>query len=422
MFKIFADYSDTRLSLNFFNPGSGANTVNNNTLVSNTNKNIYLNSSYDGYLNDNLKIQTGISYNKTGESGELNYLPYHQDDDVLHGRVTLTQYLFKKSDIIAGADVFSNTRDEGYGSLGRRYHDMLYAAYAETNLFLTNKLMMRAGGRVEYSQYIDALNLSPRLTFTYKTGLHSQVLASYGIFYQKPDDSYLTQTTNLTQEKASHYIVNFEHSDDKRTFRIEGYYKDYAALTKLVTPTYSGLQAYGPVLITGFSNGGSGHAKGVDVFWRDKKTIPLGEYYVAYSYVDSKRNYLDYATAAQPAFAPRHTFNMVVRKFYIKSKTQLSATYTFSSGRTYYNPLNPVFLGDKTQAYHNLSTTISYLPRLFKQFSVINFTIANIPGFKQVFGYRYTTDGLNRQPILPVAKRNYMLGLLINFGDNTFNH
>ena len=417
MFKVLADYSDTRLSLNVLNPDSLVN-----DLVKNTNENFYLNTTYEGFLNDSLKLKTGISFNRTTESGAINTTPYHQDDNVLHAKATLTKYISKKSNLLAGAELFANGRNEGYGDTVRKYNDILAAGFLEGEFSLTNKLTARIGGRAEYSRYLDNFLVSPRATLIYKLTRHDQVRATYGIFYQKPDDSYLTQTKNLDDEKATHYIVGYEHNQDETTFRIEAYYKDYGNLTKLTTPVYSGLRSFGDVIINGFAEGGSGYARGFDVFWRDKKTIPFGEYYISYSFVDSRRDYLDYPAFARPPFAPEHTLNAVIRKYYADIHTQLSATYTIASGRTYYNPLSPVFLGDKAQLYNNLSTTISYLPMVKNSFTVINFTVSNIPGFNQVFGYRYSATGLNREPILPTSRRYFVLSLLINIGDATFNY
>lgn len=417
MFKVTADYTDTRLSLSELNPDSLVY-----DLVTNTNKNLYVNTNYDGYLNGRLRIQTGIAYNKTMESGDINTEPYHRNDDVVQARFALTQYISRKSNIVVGADVFTNTRNEGYADSVRQYSDVLTATYAESELYLTRKLMVRIGLRGEYDDYLNEFTLSPRSTIMYKLGGNSQLTGSYGIFYQKPDDSYLTQTKNLDEEKASHYILGYEYSVDAQTLRIESYYKDYSDLTKLITPVFSGLRSYGPVLINNFGDYGSGYSKGFDVFWRDKQLIPLGEYYISYSYNNSRRNYLDYPSFAQPPFAPKHTLNVVARKFYPSIKMQFSATYTFSSGRTYYNPLNPVFMGNTTQNYNNLSTTISYLPYWHKHFTVINFTVTNLPGFNQVFGYRYAQNGSYRVPILPTAKRNFVLTLLMNIGDMTFNY
>lgn len=417
MFKVTADYTDTRLSLNELNPDSMVY-----DLVANTNKNLYINTNYDGYLNGRLRVQTGISYNKTIETGDINTEPYHRNDDVMEARFALTQYISRKSNIVVGANLFTNTRNEGYGDSVHQYSDVLAAAYAETELYLNRKLMVRIGLRSEYDDYLNEFTLAPRSTIIYKLGGNSQFTGSYGLFYQKPDDSYLTQTKNLDEEKAAHYILGYEHSADDQTFRIESYYKKYSDLTKLVTPVFSGLRSYGPVLIDGFGDDGSGYAKGFDVFWRDKQLIPLGEYYISYSYTDSRRNYLDYPGFAQPSFAPRHTLNIVARKFYPLIKMQFSATYTFSCGRTYYNPLSPVFLGNTAQAYNNLSTTISYLPTGLKQFVVINFTVSNLAGFNQVFGYRYAQNGSYRVPILPSARRNFVLTFLMNIGDMTFNY
>ena len=43
--------------------------------------------------------------------------------------------------------------------------------------------------------------------------------------------------------------------------------------------------------------------KGVELFWRDKKSLKNIDYWVSYSYLDSKRDYLNYTESLFPNFA-----------------------------------------------------------------------------------------------------------------------
>jgi len=90
------------------------------------------------------------------------------------------------------------------------------------------------------------------------------------------------------------------------------------------------------------SNGGTGYARGFDVFFRDKKTIKHADYWISYSFLDSKRDYLYYPAAATPPFAAMHTLSVVYKQYIPKINTSVSATYVFATGRTYLNPFNPV--------------------------------------------------------------------------------
>ena len=51
-----------------------------------------------------------------------------------------------------------------------------------------------------------------------------------------------------------------------------------------------------------------------DVFWRDKKTFKHVDYWVSYSYLDTKRLYSRYLEEVMPTFAAKHTFVLVYKQ------------------------------------------------------------------------------------------------------------
>ena len=159
-------------------------------------------------------------------------------------------------------------------------------------------------------------------------------------------------------EKATHYILNFQHVDDKRTFRIETYYKQYADLVKFMPDT---------------NNKGNGYASGIDIFWRDKKTVKYGDYWISYSFVDTKRNYREFPVLATPTFVAKHTLSIVAKYFFPKISLSVGATYVFATGRPYYNPnkSDQEYLTDFTRYYHNFSLNFSYLTSIKKHFTVV---------------------------------------------------
>jgi len=77
--------------------------------------------------------------------------------------------------------------------------------------------------------------------------------------------------------------LNFQYAKEGKTLRAEVYYKDYNNLVKYDTQ----IAQYNSV----FSNNGFGYARGLDLFWRDGKSIKNLEYWISYSYIDSKRDY-----------------------------------------------------------------------------------------------------------------------------------
>lgn len=199
--------------------------------------------------------------------------------------------------------------------------------------------------------------------------------------------------------------MKYEVNTPNKNFRIEGYYKDYAKLTK---------ENNGDP-----DNSGHGYAKGFEVFWRDKASIKNADYWFSYSYLDTKRNFRDFPTRATPEFAAKHTASVVYKQFINAINAQIGGTYTFASGRPYVNPNNLDYLSDRTKSYNSLSLTVSYLTHVLKQFTILYLNVNNVPGFKNVYGYQYSADGLNRRAIEP-ARRDVFIGLLMTIGDNTF--
>jgi len=196
------------------------------------------------------------------------------------------------------------------------------------------------------------------------------------------------------------------------TLRTEVFYKKYQGLIKTVPDT---------------SNAGFGEAKGIEVFWRDKKSIKNVDYWISYSYLDTKRDYLNFPFAMQPNFATHHTASVVVKKFVGKLKSMFNASYTFATGRPYYNlkydtgdDKMKIYDEGKTINYNNLSFSINYLPNIFKKnpsrFTVFVFSVTNVLGSNQIFGYNYSYDGMVKQPITATARRFYFVGCFISFG------
>jgi hypothetical protein len=401
MFKFYGSYSRTGLSLYSAN----VNRPQNPNFLSNNNTNIYVNSTYKEFLGDKWKMEAGFAYNRDRDAGLKVVDDYSRRDELLEGKLTMTRYYGKLSNFKFGAETFNTGRSESLNELSRSYNDQVSSGFAETDLFLSPRIVARIGLRGEYSSYLKKYNLAPRTSLGFKTGLSSQISLAYGRFYQNPEDEYLIlKATGF--EHADHYILKYEINTPDRNFRIEGYYKNYNRLTKIINGNPD--------------NSGNGYAKGFEIFWRDKKSIKDADYWISYSFLDTKRNFRDYPMLATPEFAARHTASFVFKQYINAINTQIGGTYTIASGRTYVNPNNPVFLSDKTKTYNDLSFTVSHLTHVFKQFTVLYLNANNVPGFKNVYGYEYSTDGASRRPRLPSARRDLIIGLLMTIGDNNF--
>jgi hypothetical protein len=377
--------------------------------------NYYSNINYREILGDDWTIFTGASFSLDQDRFELNTDKINQDEILNQGRVNVSKKIFKSSFVSFGGEVQNAIYKNNINGMQSDLNELFLAGFLETDIFFTNDFAARIGVRGEHSKIINKQNIAPRVSLAYRLGTYDQINFAYGRFYQTPFKDFLFQTTNLNFENASHYILNYQYISDDRTFRIEVYYKDYENLAKGTVFTYPYLNLP-PVP---FSNNGSGYARGIDIFWRDSETFDMTDYWLSYSYLDTKRDFINYPTLATPTFATPHTFSAVVKHWLPDITTLLGVTYTFATGRPYYNPNNPEFLGDKAKNYNNLSLTASYLTTIFNNFTVIFFSIDNIIGFKNIFGYNYSTDGTIRRPVLPTADRGVFLGMFISVGQDS---
>ena len=239
---------------------------------------------------------------------------------------------------------------------------------------------------------------------------------AYGIFYQNPESRYFDANYNPNYQRADHYIFQVQRNVDGRSLRLETFYKKYEDLLKTSTNLYK------PVAI---NNNGSGYAKGIELFWRDKKTLKNIDYWISYSYLDSKRNYLNYTESLFPNFAAKHTVSIVAKKFITEWKTGFNLSYNYNSGRPYYNFVeengNTILKNQgKVKDYNVLNFSVNYVPSIGKKdaksFSVIVLAINNVLGAKNIFGYNFSSDGMRSAAIKPPVNTFVFVGWFISFG------
>lgn len=413
MLKSFANFSSSYSRLLYPDPAD----LNNNMIIGLKNRNLLLQTTYRDILNDKWISHSGILYENRNDETEPGTDLVIEKEKVLHARhsvTCLTGDIFK---LKGGIGITINNFNQDYNdnienkTFSTSFHDRLFSGFLETELKLGNRFASRVGGRYEYSGLLKRANIAPRVSLAYKTGKHSQISCAFGSFYQTPDKDYLRFNHSLEFEKATHYIINYQIMKNRRIFRAEAYYKLYGDLVK-----YHTLHNADPLT---YNNNGHGYAQGIDVFFRDRKTFSNGDYWISYSFIDTKRDYRNYPKSATPSFVSNHNLNIVFKYWIEKISSQIGGTYKMASGRTFYNPNSEKFLDEKTKVNHDLSLNISYLTEIFKQFTIIHLSVTNVPGFDQVFNYRYqeTPDEKGIYPSLavrPASKRFLFLGIFIS--------
>ena len=295
----------------------------------------------------------------------------------------------------------------------------IISGFAETDIYITNDIAAKVGVRSEHSQLLGKWNTAPRVSIAYKFADNGQFSLAYGIFYQDPEKKYLPSINQLHFAQATHYIAQYQKISNARTFRAEVFYKKYKDLFKTDLSAFGSFRA--------INNNGFGDAKGIEFFFRDKKTIKNVDYWISYSYLDTKRDFLNYPFAIQPSFATKHTASLVVKKFITNLKTQFNASYSYATGRPYYNisydgnsNSYKIFDEGHTKDFNDLSLSINYLPSIGKQnaksFTVFVLSLTNVLGANKIYTYNYSANGQNKVAVTPPSKRFLYLGCFISLG------
>lgn len=382
-----------------------------------TNTNFYGNASYKGTFGTNWNIQTGMSYGISNNSIQINTSLVDNVEFASHFKTKLSKKITERIKISGGLDYFITQFAEDYDSndgltFSSGYHNSIAAAYVGADIFFNKRMALKFGLRAANASVLNEFHVSPRLAFAYKVSAKGQFSIAYGDFTQTPKQEYIKYTSDLLSERASHYILNYQYYHDGKTFRVETYYKNYTDLVKFDTTT--------PQFDSNYSSNGTGFAQGLDVFWRDNKTVKNLEYWISYSYIDTKRDYKDYPSEAQPSFIANHTLSVVTKKWIENWKSQLGFSYTLNSGRPYNNPNASQFMDGKTKPYQNLSFNWAYLIAAQK---ILYFSVSNIMGTNNIFGYQYAnTPNVNgefeRRAITQPANRFFFVGFFWTISDD----
>ena len=404
--KLYAAFDSSKFDINQENINAPEK-----TRVDLNNSNFYLNTSYKGNFGANWQITTGMSYGYSKNKIGLDLDQVDNDENAAHLKLKLKKNVSNYFKLTFGGDYFIIKFDESFkGNMGTTntngYNSNIAAAYAEGDILFSNKFAAKIGLRASNNELLDETSISPRISMAYKVAKNSQFSLAYGDFSQTPNVDYIKYSKyhQFESEKASHYILNFQFAKDGKTFRAEAYYKDYSNLVKYDTQNVSNNSI--------FNNNGSAYAKGLDLFWRDGKSIKNLEYWISYSYIDTERDYKNFPTAATPSFVADHSLSIVTKYFITDWRSQIGFTNSFSSGRPYNNPNETQFMNGKTKAYNSLSFNWAYL---ISQQKILYFSVSNILGTQNVFGYDYAKNPdaagfYNRKTITPTADRFFFVG------------
>ncbi|MDZ7845940.1 MAG: hypothetical protein U5L96_03715 [Owenweeksia sp.] len=362
----------------------------------------YSNVSWENALSDKWLLNTGFSYSRNKDDIDLDTTLVNRLEKLWHLKVKLIYYATHRLQINVGTEYFQQYFEESLDGWGRDLELPLTATFAEAQYYFTNALVLKGGIRHE-SNGIEN-HLMPRLSAAYEVGKDQQVSIAYGDFFQAQKPTNLLIQNDLSNSFSRHYIVNYQWASNSRTFRVEAFHKEYQ---NLLLFTESGKQV--------LNTNGDGYARGFDLFYRDRKSLKNTDFWITYSFIDSRRQYGNYTEKIQPSFAPRHNASFVTKYWMEALNSQLGMTYSFNDGYTYDDPNKPGEQESKTKSYNSLSLNWSYLPM---PNLIIHASVSNVLGQQSIFGYRYSpqpgpTGKYASLPISQAADRFFFVGVFL---------
>lgn len=349
------------------------------------------------------------------------------DGNYINFKTVLERKVNKISAVRGGIELNSADEKLNFEEVKKHYKDLISSVFVETDLGFSNQLSAKIGVRAEHSSYLGKSNIAPRFALAYRLSQDWTTSFAYGLFYQNPESKYINGPASLDFQKAQHYIFQLQRASEGRSLRFEAFYKKYDQLVKFKNLEYVDNQ--NQYVQTADNNNGYGFAKGLEVFWRDKKTFQNIDYWISYSFLDSKRDFMNYPVSLKPNFASEHTISAVAKRFVPEWKAGINLSYTYAKGRPYYDiasqnmngqTVNYIRHEGRLKDYNALNVSFNYLPNLGKKdakaFTVFVLSISNVLGSKNVYGYNFSMDGTRNSAVVPPVNTFVFVGAFISFG------
>ncbi len=364
------------------------------------NGNFYTNNTYTHKFNKKTEGFIGLALSYSDTDLGVNTNNYNTKEFGLNAKMEFDWKINSKNILKFGNEMIQtnvdNTDKTINYSLNRK--ENIYAAYTEYQRFFLTKFGFKAGLRTENSSFVGKWNLSPRVSLAYKMNPYSNFSAMFGSYYQSPTQEIFYQNPTDFM-RSEHYLVNYFYKKEKQLIRVELFRKNYHNLLRNVEDS--------------FVQNGNGFAQGIDLFWRNNAShIKNFNYWISYSYIDTKRLYQDFPEKAQLSFVANHNFSLV-GKYWINSiRSQIGFSYQFNSGRPFTDKNTDGFLAERTKTFNNLSLDWSYLisPQM-----IIYASVTNVLNLKNVYNYQYANTAnsqgfFDRQAITPSNNQFFFVG------------
>ncbi|HLO58134.1 MAG TPA: carboxypeptidase-like regulatory domain-containing protein [Bacteroidales bacterium] len=398
MLKMFADVSETKTGIRL-NHTESLKPVD----FTITNRNFIFNGNYTTYLKDDRSsVFAGASL--SGNFDHITYAgtPKARSTQLAQAKVTFRNSLTNDIRLLAGGEYLGTFLYGRSDTIHSAVNDNLLALFTEAEATIKDKFALRAGLRSEFSQYAGN-NLAPRISLAYKFSMASQVSLSYGTFNQLPDNmEMLYNPHGLSHEKASHYLFNYQYQLNERTLRAELYFKHYGTL----------LSEYEPAVVL---KNNAGYAKGFELFYRDKTTIENLDWWVSYSYCDSKRKTIIKNKLVTPDYISAHSVTVVGKYWFAGPGFIASASLSYSSPRWFeYQDDSEARKSLAIPARYGIDISLIKPALILHKPALIFLSWQNITGYDKVLGYMRIPNMDEPFSVYRTEKRSLFIGIFIN--------
>jgi hypothetical protein len=312
---------------------------------------------------------------------------YHNTRNEVHLKAELQQRFSPQFKLSAGVEDYLRGSGKQYNGTGYALTYHLLAAHVDAQLRIVPRLFLNVSARGERLSCNREWLLMPRATLSFVPNTRFQTSVMAGRYSQTPEDDYIARGQfKLRQSTADHLILSMQYATARTLVRIEPYYKWYHRLPLLSDGVYTAE--------------GYGYSRGIDVYLEDSSLLKNLTLTAAYSFNDSKRLYLDYASPRTPEYASRHNFRLTAK--YALGKFIVGLAETYASGREY--------AAGTTPCYNSLDANVTWLahPKV-----IVYASLNNLLGRTNV--YRINPDGTQ---VGATRDRFFYMGIFVSLKNN----
>ncbi|MGH1364067.1 MAG: TonB-dependent receptor [Calditrichia bacterium] len=259
------------------------------------------------------------------------------------------------------------------------------------------KLNYAIGWRAEHHSIANTTTIDPRASLSYRMSKDFTLVFSGGQYHQLPDLDYFDAeigSATLQPQKAWHSVGGVSFENEAWHFRAEAYYKRYRQLVQ-----ESGAQ---------LTSNGNGYSRGVDLFLKRNHARYSG--WISYSYLQSRREWLDAPTLSPTRFDITNQLT-IVGKAALSLRWNVAFSYRFATGRPFTSSAT-TYHDSRVAAYHKGDLSINYLRSFFPgNLTVFYAAVANVFNRNNIFDYSYSPDYSQRVAVTSTMRRNVYFGM-----------